>query len=304
MLTSIPLTAKLSNTLLAFYCRHMPNHPGKWRVAAALEKLARDSWVTTRIARCQGIWYELDLRDFVARSIFLNLYENSEVRCLRKILRSGSIVVDVGANIGFYSLLCAQLIGDAGHVYAFEPVASTADRLVRNIELNHARNVTPIRSAVGSRCGTTAMGPVPEKNAGKAQIATNIGAPCEQVPITSLDSFMAHSGLTRLDFVKVDIEGFEMEFLSGAKISIARFRPVLLMELNPGALGQYGTTPGAVIAALKGAGYDVQLPTRRGLRPLSSYPHGRAYCNVFAIPVSITSPQTPGVETRRLRRTE
>jgi hypothetical protein len=82
-----------------------------------------------------------------------------------------------------------------------------------------------------------------------------------------------------------------MEFLSGAKISIARFRPILLMELNARHLAQYGTTPGALIAALKGAGYDVKQPTRRGLKPLPSCTLSGANCNVFGIPVTLASNQ-------------
>ena len=280
----VPLFARLSDAILSFYGRRLPYHPGKWRITAALEKGARDSWTSPRTARCHGIWYELDLRDFVARNIFLNTYDNWEVRFVRRMLSPGSIVVDVGANIGFYSLICSKLIGEAGRVYAFEPATAAADQLVRNIRLNGAQNITLIRSALGSHCGTAAMLSASGTNTGKTQIAASFGAGSQQVPITTLDSFVDQRELTSLDFLKVDIEGFEMEFLTGAKHSIGRFRPVILIELNPKALGSYGITPDAVIDTLKSASYNLLMPSWRGLKRFSSYPAGREFCNVFAVP--------------------
>lgn len=276
------LTSRIADGLLTLYCRYFPYHPGKWRIAGVLEKSAREAWAEPRVARCDGLWFELDLRDFVERNIFLKLYDRMELQALRRLLRPGAVVVDVGANIGYYSLVCSELVGAQGHVYAFEPVAQTAKRMARNIELNAPRNISLIRSACGSRCGTVSMLPVPVGNAGKTQVAGSGELGSEVVPITTLDAFVSGSGLTQLDFIKMDIEGFEMEFIAGARDSLTRFHPTLLMELFPSALSKYGTTPEAIIEALQALGYHLKMPTWKGLEPLSSYPSGFEFCNVFA----------------------
>lgn len=210
----ISFRAKFWDRVLSLYGRRIPYHPGKWRVIALLEQRAREAWTAPRIARCGGIWYELDLRDFMSRAAYFS-YETRELKFIRSIVRPRGVVVDAGANIGMYSLTCSKLVGDSGHVYAFEPVSFTADRLDGNIALNESSNITVVRAALGSRCGIATMRPVDVRSTGKTQVAARSEAGFEEVPIMTLDSFAEAHGLTRLDLVKVDIEGSEAEFLKG-----------------------------------------------------------------------------------------
>jgi FkbM family methyltransferase len=186
-------------------------------------------------------------------------YEPEPTETVRRLLRPGDVVADVGANVGWYTTLCAGLIGDAGHVYAFEPVPSNIAHLRENIALNGVEGrVTVVEVALASAAGERTMHVFDDSSPALSSLSP-LGAarftPIS-VEVASLDEFVRTAGIKRIDFLKCDVEGGELEVLRGA-ISLLgdRDAPIVLIELNAETARQFGHTKQDILGALQRSGY-------------------------------------------------
>ncbi|MGI9254419.1 MAG: FkbM family methyltransferase, partial [Thermomicrobiales bacterium] len=153
------------------------------------------------------------------------------------------VVLDVGANVGIYTLLASRLAPE-GHVHAFEPT-STAAMLASNLAAAGAENVTIHQIAVGSRSGEA-----------EEPIYRIWGQDPERMvyPFTTIDDFVREQGLTRLDLIKIDVDGFDFEALQGARETLERFDPWVIVELNE-TLATRGVAAADALAWLAALGY-------------------------------------------------
>lgn len=226
----------------------------------------------------------MDLADHIQRSIYLRNCEALETRYLQKLVKPGWVAVDAGANIGYYSLLFSKLVGPRGIVYAFEPSEDNWKNLSKTITLNSPTNLRAFKLALSDVCGKTAIVAGPPGSLGKARL-DSIGlqgsSSADQV---TLDSFAAQNAIARLDVMKVDIEGCEERLLIGAAKTIERFRPVLLIELNPQALDAFRTTAENLIARLRRHGYQLFRLTWLGLKPFHRLEREVEFINIIATP--------------------
>jgi FkbM family methyltransferase len=186
--------------------------------------------------------------------------EPGAVTAFRSLLKPGLTILDVGANVGYFSLIAASLTGITGRVIAFEPTPSVFDRLQENIALNHLANVTAVRIAVSDENGTAPffVNPDMEDSEGNSllQAAVASGASQIRVPLTTLDVATSQLGLKRIDLLKIDVEGNEIKVLRGAHgILRGAHPPQILMEINPQTLNAAGFTPEAVFKELRDIGY-------------------------------------------------
>lgn len=178
-----------------------------------------------------------------------------EYRAFREAVRPGMTALDVGANVGAYSLLLGQWVGASGTVVAFEPAPDAHDGLRRHIHLNALDAiVTPVRAAVGAAPATARF--VVGATAGESRLATtnDDDAAAMTVPVTTIDEFCARERLTP-DFIKIDVEGAELDVLRGARETIRRTRGrlSLFVEMHPSIWRSSGLT----IADIRGE-LDVQ----------------------------------------------
>lgn len=157
--------------------------------------------------------------------------------CARNVKR-GMTAIDVGANFGYYSLLLAELVGTRGELIAVEPNPHAADFLRRSVELNGLLGRTRIEtSALGATISGDASLYVPHSEPKNAQIVSEMFQPRPQdgvvikVPVTTLDGMSA--ACSRVDFIKIDAEGAEEVILEGMAETIARHKPMLVVEFNP-----------------------------------------------------------------------
>lgn len=145
---------------------------------------------------------------------WLGIYEEEHQAALRRLVPEGSVVYDVGANVGFYTLALARLVGPSGKVYAFEPEARNVSMLRRHVELNGLGQVTIVQVAVSAGAGL--VGFSGDREQGRmAQTESYL------VPTVSLDEFVAR-GYPIPAFVKMDVEGAETMVLEGAASILAR----------------------------------------------------------------------------------
>ncbi len=182
----------------------------------------------------QGIPFVLDMQ--AEKDYWLGTYEPELQQAVRDWLPKGSVVYDVGANVGYISLLLAQAAGDAGQVFAFEPLPANLERLAANLRLNPWAHVTCVAGAVVDRPGPVrflahasgAMG----KAAGSAGRADQSYPDEIEVPGLTLDEFAYAGGHPVPQVIKMDIEGGEVLALQGMRRLLAEARPLLLLELH------------------------------------------------------------------------
>ena len=181
---------------------------------------------------------------------------------LAPLISDDAVVFDVGAHAGQYAKLFARL-ARRGRIYAIEP-QSYARRILRAaIRFNRLRNVEILPLALGAAPGTATL-TIPVKASGSYGFGlahlgphTRAGsAETETIEVTTLDALATTLRLTRLDFIKADIEGWEQAMLEGGRATLARFRPALLIEINAAHLQRAGGSAAAVWQMLTALGYS------------------------------------------------
>jgi len=159
-------------------------------------------------------------------------YEPELMGLLATLVTRDSVCLDIGANVGPITLGLSKLCPD-GHVHSFEPAAESFAFLERNVARNGVRNVTPHRLALSDTIGQATLH-YNREFAGGAFISDHLRDGVQQVvTVTTLDAWAQSNALRRLDLMKVDVEGSESRVLIGGRATIARFRPTLVVELNP-----------------------------------------------------------------------
>jgi FkbM family methyltransferase len=195
-------------------------------------------------------------------------WEPGVTRLVENVLEPDMTVVDVGAHIGYFSLLAARRVGPTGHVYAFEPAPENYELLVRNIFLNGYQHIIPVRKAVSSHQGVDTFFLHPDSVAHSLQSQTfGWSQATTEVDTTTLDLFFAAQGWPPVHLVKMDIEGAEPEALDGMVELMERNRGVrLILEFIPHILHRAGRSPRAFLTTLRGMGFRIRMITHdRGL---------------------------------------
>lgn len=225
------------------------------------EDLARTPESTVVIAQLHGsLRLFVDLSDIViGLNVARGRYEQSELAFVRGAVESGQTVLDIGANIGFFSIAMGELAGPKGHVYAFEPVAQNADLLERSIHENRMEErITLKRVTVGDEDGERQLVTLGLEsgalNSGGAyllppEMAPPPGHEMRTVPIVTIDRQNLRSPVS---FIKIDVEGAEPLAFRGARGLLQSDRPVILSEINPTQLQRVsGCTPSEFISEMK-----------------------------------------------------
>lgn len=180
---------------------------------------------------------------------------------LQPFVPADAVVCDVGAHAGQFARLFAAM-APRGHVYAFEPGAYARSVLEPALRLRRVANVTVVPCGLADEEGSLEL-QVPVKRSGSLGFGlAHLGQPDgrhpvqrEAIALTTLDLFAHDRGLERLDFIKADIEGWEIRMLDGASETLARFRPALLLELVAGSLERADDSPEDAWDILRPLGY-------------------------------------------------
>ncbi|PWS39198.1 hypothetical protein DFH01_08170 [Falsiroseomonas bella] len=190
-------------------------------------------------------------------------------RLIERRLRRGMTFVDAGANIGAYTLPAARLVGPEGRVVSFEAHPVTYRLLARNVAENGLANVLALNEALGEEAGTLTLA-FTAANPGETHVAAD-GETGAQVPVTPLDAALTARGVAGVDYLKIDVEGFELPVLRGA-LGTIRANPGLLIqtELQERHAARYGTDIGEIVALLRGEGLSPHVVDGEGrLQPVT-----------------------------------
>jgi len=184
-------------------------------------------------------------------------------------------VLDVGADIGYYTLLFAKRVGEAGRVIAFEPIPSARDKIEANIRLNKYHNVTVCEKALFSGSGKAVLEDpfrLSRLNTGKTASEGND----IEIQMVTFDEYGALLELSRLDLVKIDVEGAEVDVLMGMQKTINAYRPSLLIEIHPTQIMHFGHSVEKLLNLLKNMGYSYAPVDKKTIK--SSDDNVTVYC--------------------------
>ena len=185
------------------------------------------------------------------------------------------VLIDAGGNIGLTALVLSALVPD-GHVHVFEALPENAAHLRRNIEGNGIRNCTVNAVALGRQPGTVRM----SSDGPRSHVLSGAEKGVD-VPVTTLDRYVANAGLARVDFIKMDVEGFEPAVLEGASATVGRFRPPVWMEFNTWCLSYIQAFDARAFAVLLWDAFDMRSVDPSGAeRPAATDPYSFFHDNV------------------------
>jgi FkbM family methyltransferase len=250
--------------------------PGARLAYALIHRLVFPGGEQRVVVNGMPMW--VDTRDRVISTHLLGdeVWEPSETAAFLAHTREGTCVFDVGANIGYYTLLAARAVGSSGRVYAFEPEPRNFGLLTRNIAENGFTNVRSVNAAVSNRAGVVRLH-LDDANFGAhsfeaGSVPTSSGRSVE-VETVRLDDFADEARAFEAGvLVKVDVQGAEALVVEGGRRLLAHPRITVLMEIWPEALARAQADAARLLADLEGLGFrfeDVEAPEaeRRPLRP-------------------------------------
>lgn len=196
-------------------------------------------------------WLLVDLRDRgIARHLYwFNIYEPEETSLVKKLVREGMTVVDLGANIGYYTLMFSDLVGKHGRVLSLEPSPQNFQLLSDNLEINGIENVIVMNAAATAQAGKITLH-LCDMNFGENRISDHLGdrgdlSQGREVTVdgVTLDEALAYHGI-KPEFIKMDIEGAEPLALHGMRKLLRESKDILILfEFNPTAIKKCGTNP-------------------------------------------------------------
>lgn len=187
------------------------------------------------IETVNGCKMYLDLKndEGIARDLFIfkkREHQTTDFVLQTGLIKEGDVVLDIGANIGYYALLWSKLVGDAGLVYALEPVSGNFRSLIKNIKLNNAKNIESYHLAAGSKNEEKLINVYKKGNwSSFASHHDQILKDRELTKVVTVDDFLRNKRMPAL--VRMDVEGYESEILKGMKQSL-QYIPYLLIEVH------------------------------------------------------------------------
>jgi FkbM family methyltransferase len=227
--------------------------------------------------------------------------DTGTVALLRQILKPGMVVFDVGANKGDFALHAALLVQPNGRVYAFEPVKYSFDYLCENIvrTTSAASVIKPHKLAVFSESGEVTIHTFPEGVSGwntlgdpylNPNMQKDFAVSAELVTAVTLDEFCEQHGISTIDLLKIDVEGFEPEVIEGAAMLVAQGRvTAVIFEISLAPLYGANRTAAEVLEKFINAGFEVSCIGEDGVLKSVEDPHTFTipyFANYYAKPIA------------------
>ena len=258
--TLYPFAARL----LRFYLTRCPVRNGKPQLLSLWFRYMhwRRNYTFTASSN-QKIRFELNMVDTVSSHIFLcGVWESGLTELMLALLGPGDCFIDVGANIGYHSLLAAKLVGPNGSVIAVEPAPHIRENFEHNLALNPKlaalHNITLLPYCASNQVGNAMLSGLPEGNSGETTLRQlSEGAVTTMVETRTLDDMLAETDLSRCPLAKMDIEGAEYLAVSGMEQTLARYPEIsLMLEVDDRYLADLGHSADMLFHWFESRGYQ------------------------------------------------
>ncbi|MFC1773793.1 FkbM family methyltransferase [Pseudomonadota bacterium] len=248
------------------------------------------------IAVRNNVTWHLNLDEGIDLALYLGVFEPTTTRTYRKLLKEGDTVIDVGANIGAHALPAATIVGSTGTVVAVEPTQYAFNKMLRNIELNPdiAEAILPKQMFASA----PAKSVVPDTLFSSWKLSSNTDIHHEHggtaketkgATASTLDTLATDLDLNEVTLIKIDVDGFEYDVLTGAAGTIEKYRPAIIIEIAPYVLKPNNVTPAELVDLLKSFGYRLLFEHNHDeisepLKYFESLPDGSGI-NILAVPI-------------------
>lgn len=219
------------------------------------------SQAKTKFAIVDGHKMFLDQHDTLKLSTD-GIFEPVETNLVKRAVRKGSVVLDIGANIGYYTLIFAKLVGEHGKVFAFEPEPFNFKLLKKNVEINNYQNVILQNSAISNNNGKTKLYLSQEQSGTHRIFPSDM---CSnnyvEVEMIRLDDYFKNNVLAeKISFVKIDVEGAELGVLEGMKSLLELNKKLeILIEFIPPYIKEFGANPIDILILLENYNFKIHL---------------------------------------------
>jgi FkbM family methyltransferase len=234
------------------------------------EKLKPKGTVLINNVQGNKMYVNTEDKSMVPQLLLDRVWEKYKTELFKKIITKGMVVVDVGAGIGYYSLIAAKLVGRNGIVYAFEPEPNSYELLCKNIEVNGYTNVIPIQKAVSDKKGKAKLYFEKERIVNPSFCKENVLAASKhkvlekgrfvEIDTIKLDEFFEKTVRNnKVDVIKVDTEGAEGLVVDGGEEILKSNNLKMFIEFWPDGLAKLGTDPLRMVHKLKEYGFKAKL---------------------------------------------
>jgi FkbM family methyltransferase len=204
-----------------------------------------------------GIRFIVRPCEFVENRIcFFGIWEPHITALFYSLLKPGDVMVDVGANIGYFSMLASRIVGPVGNVYAVEASPSTRQRLETNLRLNGVSNVTVLPCAAWNEAGRATFYTDPDNRGGSSLRELHADVQADEVELVRLDDILPPEDFDRIRLIKIDIEGAEYQALQGLERILKTNRQLtIISEVEGDKLAELHSSPAQLIGFLEGQGF-------------------------------------------------
>lgn len=216
--------------------------------------------------------------------------QREEIVEIKKIIKSGDTVFDIGANFGFHSVLFSNLVGEKGQVHSFEPLKKMCVDVKMHLKLNNAReNVSLNEVGLGKKNEKVKIFYYPELGTGLASLKKYwVGKPQEEIiSLITLDSYVKKWKIKKIDFIKCNVEGSEYIVFQGAKETLKKITPPIMFEVTKGYSDAFGYTREQLLDYLASFGYKFFTLVNGKLTSLKKSDISSLHGNCFAFPQSM-----------------
>ncbi len=225
------------------------------------------------VAKRYGYYFEMDLSDYMDWLLFFHSKTDSSLY-IQTFVNEGDTVLDIGGNIGQTALFFSRKVGNNGKVISFEPFPKTFKRFEKNLSLNKGiKNIKLEMVALGDSNEVLKMHSGNKGNSGQNRIIQQGADESDafEVKVMTLNDYIKQNTVDKIDFIKIDVEGFEYKALSGSNEIINKHKPKLFIELNDANLKQQGNSANQLLTMLGSWGYKaMDAMTNLEVKSLSS----------------------------------
>lgn len=260
---------------MRWYVRQAPIRKGKTQLVQLARLLERRTTFNLLAEVQPNIWMELDLRSHIERRIYyFGFYRTWVLPYFDELLADGQTVIDVGANVGQFTLWAAARVGPSGTVLAFEPEQTCFKKLVRNIQLNGTNTIRAECAAITDFDGEAALylNDKQDDNQGQSSL-TRFGFHhlTQAVRCLRLDTFISREQIEGVHILKIDTQGAEMQVLKGASHLIEQDHPAILLRCHEEKCQAVGESTVNIQRFLLDRGYDLfEIHWKKGRIPVTT----------------------------------
>jgi FkbM family methyltransferase len=207
-----------------------------------------------RTIKKNGIKYNLDISDSVDHYVYFG-FQDKIYSLISDKIKNAKVILDIGANIG-YTALTINKINPGAKIYAFEPHPNTFRKANHNVQLNNSENIILYNIGLSNYNNTVRLYEVNPNNSGMNRILLNQNDyPYVEIEVKTLDDFLIDNKIDRIDILKIDVEGYEYNVLTGGSNAIKKYKPAMIIEINDQYLREKNTSAKELFNLLIEFGY-------------------------------------------------